>query len=47
MNIMCNREILKVTVNFKYKIHEKEFNETINSRIANNFNLPQMELASE
>ncbi len=46
MKIMCNQEILKVTIKFFYKIHEKEFSETINSRIANNFNLPQMELAS-
>ena len=46
MKIMCNKDILKVTVNFFYKIHEKEYNESIDSRIANNFNLPQMELAT-
>lgn len=46
MRIMCNSEILKVTINFFYKIHEKEFNGTIDSRIANNFDLPQMDLAA-
>lgn len=46
MKIICNHEILKVTINFIYKIHEKEFNETIDSKIANNFNLPQMEFAT-
>lgn len=46
MRIMCNEDILEVTINFIYKVHEKEFNEIFDSRIANNYDLPLMELAT-
>lgn len=45
MKIMINEDILMVHIEFKYIVHEKEFNETINSKIANNYNIPNMELA--
>ena len=46
MRIICNKTILEVKINFLYKIHEKEFNETIRSKIANNYNLPQIDMAT-
>ena len=46
MKIMCNQEILKVTINFMYKIHEKECSGTIDSKIVNEFDLPQMEMTT-
>lgn len=46
MKIVCTEDILEVTIDFFYKVHEKEFNETFDSKIANNYNLPSMELAT-
>ena len=46
MRIICNKDILEVKINFIYKIHEKEFNGTIDSKIANNYDLPQMDMAT-
>ena len=45
MQIIINEDILSVHIEFKYIVHENEFNETINSKIANNYNIPNMELA--
>lgn len=46
MNIKCNEDLLEICVKFFVKIHEKEFSETIDSKIANNFNIPEMEFAT-
>ena len=46
MKITCTPEILEVSIVFFYKIHEKEFEKTIDSKLANTFNIPQIELAT-
>lgn len=43
MKIICNEDVLKVTLNFAYNLHNKNFNETLNFKIANNYNIPIME----
>ena len=46
MRVICKEDILKVTIQFYYIVHEKELTKTINSKIINNENLPEMEVAS-
>ena len=46
MKILCSEDILEITIDFYYKIEEKEFNQTFDSKIVNKFNIPSMQLAS-
>ena len=46
MKIICTGELLEISIVFLYKIHDEEFEKTIDSKLVNNFNLPQMELAT-
>ena len=45
MNIKSTKDILEICVTFFIKIHDSEFRQTIDSKIANNFNIPEMEFA--
>lgn len=47
MQITINSDIISVNVKFKNIVHEKEFNESIHSIIANNHNFSNMELVLE
>ena len=42
MKILCSEDILEITIDFYYK----EFNQTFNSKIANKFSIPSMQMAS-
>lgn len=42
MEINCNPDILKVEISFFYKVHEMEMEKSIDSKLANNFNIPDM-----
>lgn len=46
MKIICNDDILQITIVFLYKIQDKEFEKTIDSKLANTFDIPQMEFAT-
>lgn len=43
MKIISNEDIIKLNLTFFYKVHEMEHKKTINSKLANNFNIPSME----
>ena len=45
MNIKSTKDILEICLTFFIKIHDSEFRQTIDSKIANNFNIPEMEFA--
>lgn len=42
MEINCNPDILNVEISFFYKVHEREMEKNIDSKLANNFNIPDM-----
>lgn len=46
MRIFCTQEILEVSIVFFYEIHNQRFEKTIDSKLANTFNIPQMEFAT-
>lgn len=46
MKIISTEDILEITIDFYYIVHEQEFSQTFDSKIANTFNIPQMELAT-
>ena len=46
MKIICNGELLEISIVFFYKIHDEEYEKTIDSKLVNSFNVPQMELAT-
>jgi len=46
MRITCTPEVLEICIVFFYKHHDEEFEKTIDSKLANTFNIPQIELAS-
>ena len=46
IKIICNGELLEISIIFFYKIHDEEYEKTIDSKLVNSFNVPQMELAT-
>ncbi len=46
LKITITEKFLEIIIDFCYKVHEKEFNQTFDSKIANNYNIPSMELAA-
>ena len=44
MEIICTSDILKVEIRFYYKVNEKDFEKAFNSKLANNFNIPPIEM---
>lgn len=46
MKILITEIFLEVRIDFFYKVDEKESIQTFDSKIANNYNIPSMELAS-
>lgn len=46
MKIKCTPEILEICIVFFYRVQDEEFEKTIDSKLANTFNIPQIELAT-
>ena len=46
MKIICTPEILEVSIGFLYEIQNEKFEKTIGSKLANTFDIPQMEFAA-
>ncbi len=46
MKVKCSKDILEVYITFFVKIQEKEVSQCIDSKIANNYNIPEMEFAT-
>ena len=46
MKIICTPEILEVSIVFLYEVHDEIFEKTIDSKLVNIFNIPQMEFAT-
>ncbi len=46
MRIICTPEILEVSIVFFYESHDQKFEKIIDSKLANTFNIPQIEFAT-
>lgn len=46
MKIICTPEILEVSIGFLYEVQNEKFEKTIGSKLANTFDIPQMEFAT-
>lgn len=46
MKIICDGELLEISIVFIYRVHDEEFEKTIDSKLINTFNIPQIELAT-
>ena len=46
MKISCNPEILEICIVFFYSVQNEEFEKIIDSKLANTFNIPQIELST-
>lgn len=46
LKIVCTPEILEISIAFFYQIQDEKFEKTIDSKLANTFDIPQMEFAT-
>ena len=46
MKIVCTGELLEISIVFVYMVHDEKFEKTIDSKLINTFEVPQIELAT-